>query len=335
VTASWALPRIVGDVPHELTPRTLASANARIARLLIDAEAVRNADIPAQWRDPLEVCHRALNAWLKRELGDLHCIAPRFVLRPAMPETASFPPNADAAPSDFGQVDVIWFQQQEQQWAVGEGVERLERLVPRLGATALDVLEAQSRFVYPVFTPRIAHEVASMMYWYGEEDETTALQECCGDDLEAQEAMRADMITKARIVAAYPEWALAWKPATLRLRELQQIVGNSTESYACDVAALVLQLARMRMRDAFRPEADGEFIGFGAVLAWHEDDVAVRIYDDLVNMAHESEFCDLMGEVHVDLDDPRALQAWQRGMRQRFKAMRLIDTLLWRLFEAH
>ena len=41
-----------------------------------------------------------------------------------------------------------------------------------------------------------------------------------------------------------------------------------------------------------------------------------------------------MGDVFFDLNEPRAFAAWQRKMRSRFEAIRLIDALIWRLSEA-
>ena len=334
VTPAGVLPRIAGSVPREIFPRRLASANAGIARFLIDAKAIREADIPAQWRDELEVCRKALDAWLKRELGALHCIVPRFILRPVVPVVSGCSRQSSSATA-YNQVKVAWFQQREEQWPIGGGVERLEAAVPRLGATALDVLDRQSGFVYPIFVPRTARDVASMLYWYGEEDETLAVEECCGDDPAAQAEMRADMVTKSGITESYPAWALSWKPPTLGTAELKKVADDGTDAYAREVASLVWALARMRIQDRFRPEIEGEFIGFGAVLSWREDDLTVRIYDDLINMAHEGEFCDMIGEVCFDLSDPETMQAWQRRMRQQFKAMRLIDRLIWRLSEGH
>jgi len=335
VTGIAMLPRIGGDVPQAITPHKLARANASIARFLVDAKAIRQADIPAQWRDAIEVCHSALNAWLQRELGTLYCIAPQFILRPTMSFQAGYSPTFKAAPAGDQQIDVVWFQQHERQWVIGNGVERLEQLAPRLGATVLDMLERQSRLVYPVFVPRIAQELASMLYWYGEEDESMAVEECCGGDQEAQAEMRNEMVTKSDIDAAYPDWALSWKPQTLKKAELMQVIHDCKDNYAAEVAALALQLSRMRIKDTFRPDIEGEYIGFGAVLSWREDDLTVRIYDDLLNTAHESEFCDLIGEVSFDLSNPHAMQTWQRTMRQHFKAMRLIDRLIWRLSEGN
>ena len=93
-------------------------------------------------------------------------------------------------------------------------------------------------------------------------------------------------------------------------------------------------MAHLRIKDDYRPEIDGEFIGFGAVLSWRTDDLTVRVYDDLINAAHQAEFCDVMGEVFFDLREPRAMRAWQRKMRGRFEAISLIDELIWRLSKA-
>jgi len=329
----WTLPRIDPGVPREIVPRTVASANAGIAQFLIEAKAIRERDIPAQWRDALDVCGKALDAWLKREIGDLHCIAPSFVLRPVTDESNGS--RVSQAKAAYSEVEIAWFQPEEQQWVVGSGLERLESVVPTLGATVLNVLDAQSRFAYPLFAPRDAHDIASMLYWYGEDDETMAVEEICGDDAAEQAEMREEMVTAKHFTEAFPAWALSWKPEKLKQSDLRKIAHDCGDAYAREVAALALALARLRFKDEFKPDIEGEFIGFGAVLSWRDDDLTVRVYDDLINMAHEGEFCDVMGEVRFALSAPAAMQAWQRAMRPRFKAMRLIDGLIWRLSQGY
>ncbi|GIK76251.1 MAG: hypothetical protein BroJett021_52390 [Chloroflexota bacterium] len=333
VRAGWGLPRLDARVPLELTPHPLASANATVARFLLEAKAVSERDIPAAWNDELLVCQAALDAWVKREIGPLRCFAPQFVLRPVRGSAR----DARGLPTqkvEYSQIQVAWFQQDEQQWAVGYGLERLEQAVPALGASALHILDEHSRFVYPVFTPRTAQDVASMLYWYGEEDETFALEEACGDDEEARAAMRNEMVTKAHVTEAFPAWSLAWQPETLDAARLARIAEDNGDAFTRDVASLLTRLARLKIKDDCRPEIDGEFIGFGAVLSWRADDLTVRVYDDLINTAQQAEFCDVMGEVFFDLREPRALRAWQRKMRVRFEAIGLIDELIWRLSEA-
>jgi hypothetical protein len=79
VRAGWGLPRLDARVPLELTPHRLASANATVARFLLEAKAARERDIPATWNDEqAEFCDvmgeiffdlgepRAMRAWHAR-----------------------------------------------------------------------------------------------------------------------------------------------------------------------------------------------------------------------------------------------------------------------------
>src|SRR5204862_8203367 len=139
----------------------------------------------------------------------------------------------------------------------------------------------------------------------------------------------------ACMTEAFPAWALAWGPEMLDASALAEIAERGSDEFTRDVAALLTKLARLKIKDDCRSEIDGEFIGFGAVLSWRADDLTVRVYDDLINNAHQGEFCDVMGDVFFDLKEPRAMGAWQRRMRSRFEAIRLIDALIWRLSEAN
>jgi PRTRC genetic system protein F len=101
------------------------------------------------------------------------------------------------------------------------------------------------------------------------------------------------------------------------------------------IADDALALSRLTITDEFLPDMDGEYIGFGAVLSWDEGDVTTRIYDDLLQMAHQAEFCDRMGEAQIPMNDPGALGAWFHRMGQRFKAIGLIDRLIHALSAGH
>jgi PRTRC genetic system protein F len=155
----------------------------------------------------------------------------------------------------------------------------------------------------------------------------------CGNDEKARAAMREEMITRQKLADAYPEWALTppVKWSQTELRNTLEALANRHP--AGNIAADALALSRMRIKDRYRPEIDGEFIGFGAVLSWREDDLTVRIYDDLLQFAYQAEFCDLIGEVEFNLDEPQTLRSWQRDMRARFQAIRLIDGLIYKLSE--
>lgn len=328
------LPRLASAIPLSIAPRELAAANASLARFLIQAGAVREGDIPEAWADAMEVCERALDAWVKRELGYLHCLQPTFALT-AVNDADSYTSTPRTKPVRYRKVRICWAEHRERQWAIGTALEALERLGPELGMMVLDILRRQSRFVYPLFTPDLACDVASYVYWCGEADEEAALDMECGEDEQARAAMREEMLTRQKLTDAFPAWALTHPRNRLSLAAFQRMAEELSHHPARDIARDALTLARLRIKDEYRPDIDGEFIGFGAVLSWHEDDVTVRIYDDLLQLAYQSEFCDLIGELEIDLDTPQSMRIWQREMRIRFKAIRLIDSLIYKLSEGN
>ncbi|MFT4192097.1 MAG: PRTRC system protein F [Comamonas sp.] len=333
------LPRLSGAVPRTVVPGVLAAANARIARFLIEADVFGDADIPESWDDALRACEQAMAASIRREIGPLHCLRPGFGMdildAEGNPIGGYGVGRSCEKPRACAAIEVYWCETGEQEWPVGAGLHALETALPGLGRTVLQVLRQGCAQVYPLFTPDIACDVASMLYWYGEENEEVALDMNCGDDEEEREAMRRDMLTRAELDEAYPEWARPWMGRTVKKRSggcsLRRAAKTLTDPGLRQIAADALSLSRLQCDDRFRPEIEGEYIGFGAVLAWKEGDLTTRIYDDLLQLAHEGEFCDRMGEFTIALDDPGAFGAWRRAMRPRFQAIGLIDRLIHQL----
>lgn len=342
-----ALPGLGAGVPLTVASNSQARANAALCRFLIEAGAVREGDLPESESDPLKACERAIDAWVKRQVGPLQCLEPRFAVG-VLDEHGHRPAMRGERQTAYAQLDVYWCEYREAEWAVGEGLEALNAAMPHLGATVLQVLRDQSRHVYPLFTPDIACDVASYVYWQGEMDEEAALDMMCEDCDEAErDAMREEMVTRGKLDASYPEWARswlslprkgerrskgkkAWKPCNLR-----HAAKTLTDPRMRQIAADALALSRLTITDEFLPDMDGEYIGFGAVLSWDEGDVTTRIYDDLLQMAHQAEFCDRMGEAQIPMSDPGALGAWFHRMGQRFEAIGLIDRLIHALSAGH
>ena len=347
VAPMLALPSLQPGIPLAVSSMSQASANAALYRFLIASGAVREDDLPDGEADPLKACQRAIDAWIKRQIGPLHCLEPRFAIN-VLDEHGQHPGMRSGPPAPYAQLDVYWCEYREAEWPVGRSLEALNEAMPRLGATVLQVLRQQGRYVYPLFTPDIADDVASYVYWQGEMDEEAALDMMCEDSDDAdRETMREEMVTRRMLDDAYPEWARrwlvrpdknaggrertqAWRPCSLR-----RAARTLTDPLQRQIAADALALSRLTLTDDFHPDIDGEYIGFGAVLSWKEGDVTTRIYDDLLNLAHQSEYCDRMGEVIIPLDDPGALQAWFLRMGQRFEAIALIDRLIHALCHGH
>jgi PRTRC genetic system protein F len=333
-TPLLSLPCLDRSIPLTVVPAQMAAANASVARFLIEAGAIREGDIPSRWDDVIEVCQGALDAWVRRELGFLHCLAPAFVMTAGEGNEGGAVARA-AQPPSYSRVELCWFENSVQQWVVGTGLEALESANSGMGALVLDILRRQSRFVYPLFTPDLACDVASYVYWCGDDDEETALDMECGDDADARSAMREDMVTRQKLADAFPAWCMEPACRPVAVAAVERFAQEVRDPALRDTAAYALALARLHIKDAFSPEVEGEYIGWGAVLSWREDDLCVRVYDDLLQLAHQSEFCDRIGEIDIALDSPQAMRAWQRAMRLRFKAIGLIDRLIHALSEGY
>ena len=333
---AWSLPRLSAAVPQTVLPGPLAVGNATIAGFLLGAQVFDEADIPTTWDDPLQACEQAMARCLRRAIGPLHCLRPAFGLDVLDEDGHAIGRWGQGHPLDkpraYRSVELYWGETQEHEWPIGEGVEALEAAIPGLGRTVLQVLCERSAQVYPLFTPDAACDAARYVYWCGEDSEDAALDAHCGDDPQEREAMRSEMLTRDALDQCYPVWAQRWPGGAKRLRterySLQRAARTATDARVRRIVADTQQLRRLRCDDRFRPDIEGEYIGFGAVLSWQEDDVTVRIYDDLLQLAHQGECCTHMGQCRIALDDPGALGAWLQAMRPRFQAIRLIDRLI-------
>ncbi|MCL1961278.1 MAG: PRTRC system protein F [Desulfovibrionaceae bacterium] len=335
--APLTLPRLSDAIPRAVRPDGLSAVNARVARFLLDAQVFTEADIPDAWENALKACEQAMAARVQREIGPLRCLKPGFVMHLLDEHGVALGGYRQSQSADEPQtcreIEIYWGEMDEQQWPIGQGLQRLEAAQPDLGKTILQVLRGQCAWTYPLFTPDVACATASLIHWNGGDDEEAALDDMCREDSEQErEAMRSAMVTRAMLDRAYPQWAQGWMGQTARkLPErcnLRRAAKTITDPRLRQIVADAQALARLQPDERFRPEIDGEYIGFGAVLSWQEDDVTVRIYDDFIQMVYQSEFSDRIGEVCIALDDPGALGAWFRDMRPHFEAMRLIDRLI-------
>lgn len=332
------LPRLSPSVPRTIVPLPLAAVNAKLSRFLLDAGVFEEVDVPEAFDDSLRACEQAVAHWLQRRIGPLNCLRPGFGLHVTDADGRYIDTlgggSCEGRSTAYGAVELYWAELRECEWPIGSRLVALEQVIPGLGAAVLQVLRRQSAHSYPLFTPDIACDVASYVYWYGEEDEEVALDMRCGEDEDEREVARAEMVTRSMLDAAYPEWARRWPSGEDAPAQHARALGRAAR--AADpgirqIASDAIALSKLLIDDAFRPACDGEYIGFGAVLSWEPGDVTVRIYDDLLQLAHEAEFCDRIGEFAVGLDDPGAMAAWQRSMGSRFEAIRLIDRLIFQL----
>lgn len=331
-----ANPLFSPDIPGVIAPSSNLRLEGALAQYLLQAGLINARTFSRDCASIHEVCHSALNAWLKATTGELRCFTPHFELQlldhPDKPCNGQ-PREGLGLRQHAGTVQICWREAAVCHWGVGTGLDYLEQCVPQLGATVLDALERKGSQAYPLFTPGVALDEASYLYWRGENDENLMLDEECGDDLAARQAMTNDMVTRAAIDAAFPPWALDYSRARLPVTALARIGSCHPCAYVRRGALLARTLLGLRTTAAYFPELDGDFTGFGAVLCWHDGDLAVQISDDFANTAWQGDYCEEIGTVTLALDEPAAMRRWMRQMRPNLSAIGTLDRLLWHLAE--
>jgi PRTRC genetic system protein F len=325
MNSMFRIPALCDAIPAELVPATGHEHAVSLARCLLDAGVIHGDVDPRRAKEPLATSQAFLQQWVRDRLQALECLVPSFRL--------ALEGASDACTSmrtrQAGEATIVWFTECSA-FAVGQALERLEDVHPLLGATVLSVIDKTNMNLIPIFTPWDTLGTAQEYYWYGEVDESVALDEQCGDDPGARAALRQEMVTREKIDAAFPAWATQCPGTRKRLtrRAMQRIATDARSARVRRVAEHALVLDRLDLEDAFRPNADGWFIGYGAVLTWRPGDIGVRVFDDFANDAVQGDYCDWMGEFSFDVGEPQALSGWLQAMEFRLAGMRRLDALI-------
>ena len=325
----FQLPFLDPRIPRELVPQASRRRGASFARTLIRAGVFDASLMPARpGSDHIKTCQAVLEGWARRELGGLRMLHPYFSMtlrdsdehdgRGARPICV-----VEWGGASFGVRNV------------GPALEYLESRRPKLGRTVLNALERSAWRTLPIYTPEIVIECASDTYWYGEEDEEAALDECCGDDAQERESMRNGMVTRAMFNKTFPAWALGGRAKPLGRRTLLQLAGASRDRRVTGVVESVLKLLAVDMDGYDWSCRDGRFVGFSGVLAWDEEDkLTTRVLDDYEQMVAESgDYFETCGEDTIDAGDEEALAGWFGFMGKWCAAVKALDDLIWQLTE--
>ncbi|MFT0167531.1 PRTRC system protein F [Paraburkholderia mimosarum] len=176
-----------------------------------------------------------------------------------------------------------------------DGIEALEHVRAGLGQTVLATLYDAFRMLPLCFTPEYAFGIASMVYWYGESDETEAIEEMMAlHDVKTREELESvtDVFTRRQFFNAMPEWAVFAKRVLTR-RQVQ--LAARRDSYAREVVDAMDSL--WNIVRFYGPFADLRSEGFGAdpidyalLVRWSDDDEITRVADDWLQQASDGDY---------------------------------------------
>lgn len=176
-----------------------------------------------------------------------------------------------------------------------EGIEALEHVRAGLGQTVLATLYDAFRMLPLCFTPEYAFGIASYIYWYGEVDETEAIEEMMAlHDVKTREELETvtDVFTRSQFFAAMPEWA-TFAQRVLTRRQVQIAAGR--DDYAREVVEAMDSLWNIvRFYGPFADLRSSDFgadpIDFALLVRWSDDDEITRVVDDFLHQSADGDY---------------------------------------------
>lgn len=215
-----------------------------------------------------------------------------------------------------------------ERFLVGDGVERLESLVPGLGWTALKEI-CSAGMVYDLMEFGWIEDAARDSHWGGCDDERE-FYESLGEDIEEYQGLsRAEFDESVPLKRMLQNGNLT----TAKLREL----ASSDIEGVSEVAKLILQSRRLKkiepvcnmnqLSSIFDWHVSLDPTG---IMGWKDFDVVERICDDYAEMMYQGEPClrDFTSIIYVPLTSGKALSELEMKLRGSLRRLRCADKLL-------
>lgn len=309
-----------------------ASANwlvSRLAILMLDGGMIP----PQRWTRSLRqlesICSASFAEWIEQRVGRLQVLEPRF-------GATIMGRHVHAPDASDGQLWIGWSADTTQSVTIGPAIRALADVHPCLPGTVLSAINKAGWDSIPVVCFDDQLYLSECYIWGGASDADE-----CADEWGMSEEEKADFvashITRSEILNRTPEFAFAFGKARFGShRSLERLGRAATELPVRRVVELVCEIERMKpigmVRDFLRTasEEGGDFVGYGAVLRWSDDDLTPDVFQAVGESAYESgcgqEECCVRC---LRLDDAEAFMAFLEDLSAVLDAMRRLDELLW------
>jgi PRTRC genetic system protein F len=260
---------------------------------LLDGQVITEADLDKRPKTELDLATRALTRrWSQITEGMRYF---DWKLRIETTPEGSYPSMADTG-------DVVWAAIQTEngpvscrQLYIGEAVQALERVRTGLGQTVLATLYDALGMLPQVASPWSIFGLASYTYWYGEMDETEALQEMMAlHDVKSLEELMTvtDVFTRRAFFEGMPEWAVFPKRA-LTANQVRRAA--SRDGFAREIVDAMDSL--WNIVNFYGPFADlrssdvgADLIDYALLMRWSPDDQLTRVLDDFLHTTSDGEY---------------------------------------------
>jgi PRTRC genetic system protein F len=212
---------------------------------------------------------------------------------------------------DLSQVELLLGRTGYPAWIwLEERLLAIEAQCAGLGETLLAELESAFSQVFFTPTPSAALGMAEMVYWWGESDENSVVNEYVSGGMSEEEA-RNEVVTKAELMGGLPAWVC--KPTrALRRAQLVEIARKRPELANVIYVIKTLSVVQKMSTKIFKSQGDHRYF-FGcypALVRWNKNDCVLRVIDD--HCQHEFEGGEgdqAYAAVTINLDTPDSLKS--------------------------
>jgi len=297
-----ALPQFGADVHMSYTVPGVDAMTIPLTIALLEAGVISDAMLRAPRNALLtevfgetekQLCERALAHWWTRLIRANSCKFFRWHLEVMQLEThGNYEPDTTAWFCFSRLGDAI------PRFAIGRGIERLERVLEGFGQTVLAVLREALQLLPDSFTPWMALGLAEWMHWEdSENDDELIANYASNNDMPVEAVNEGDVLTRAIFFAELPRWAGAPQQVVSRAA----IGAAGTGKFEQQVIAACDELHSLVTRPGFilRPEDKGTYrcsrntVDAAVVLLWKDNGVVGQVIDDYLNdLGNSGEYCE-------------------------------------------
>lgn len=290
--APLAIPALE-DVPARYTIGVGRTFARELTLSLLDTHVITEADLEKRPKSELELASRALSRRWTHITDGMRYFDWQLHIDPK-PE-GSFYHSPDTPDSLWASIRTTDGPVSCRHVYIRDGIQALENVRAGLGQTILAALYDAFRMLPASITPGYALGMAEWLYWYGEADESLALEEmmACYDVKSVDELKSVtDVFTRSQFFNVMPEW-VALPRRVLTRRQVQ--IAAKRDDYAQEVVDAMDSLWNIvrfygPFADLRNEDIGADPIDFALLVRWSDDDEITRVVDDFLHQAADGDY---------------------------------------------
>ena len=326
------IPILNPAIPTTITLGRCGEAHLKMIRAMLALGMISNAEIEGLTPDSINsaILRRLIEKGWARKMAcgsDFRVLGIRLFL--------DFTPP-DRYTEDVWSLQFLGQGHDMNRLAIGPQATVLEALFPGAAQFLLAHVDAAlSHFAHFPYTPGGAFALASMLYWYGEDDESMAMTELIEEGTDEDDI---DLPTRDYLFGHMPDWAYGQVASpVLSIADFQgqakAFEGTPFEAVLSRSARLATLLSGTPLR--LEP-CEGDIDDALVLLTWEpETDPIIRVLDDYCNgiMQGGGEVAQCLASIPLPLDLPQEFPESLDALDQALQVLHLLDDTLAALME--